>query len=91
MLLGLHSLPLQHIFLGERRQKLLVVHSRSLLVAAFHINLHKAGELHLGAYRPEHGFPCKNVNRHGIHHCGGHLAGNEALPDQLIQPVLVAA
>ena len=87
LLLGLHPgvfqlLPLLQV--GQRGLDL-----AGLLVLALLVHRQKARELHLGPAGLEHIPGAGDLQVHAVVNGGGHLAGQEAAPDQLIQPELL--
>jgi len=90
MLIGPHVEPVQGLALVQRRQPAVLV-VVGVVVAAFLIQLQEAVEADDRAGRAE-GDPAGraiDVGRDLIHHRRFHLAGNRALPDQLIEPQLI--
>ena len=61
----------------------------ALVVAPFLIDRRKAGELQNLLARAEDVFLAGRVDLHGVIERVGHLAGDKAAPDQLIEPVLL--
>ncbi len=88
MLLGRDAFLVGHFALHDLRQAAFVF---VFVVAAFFVNLQKAIEQHdLPGRAQAHLTICAgDINRGAFHAGGGHLAGDGALPDQIIQAALV--
>ena len=71
--------------IGQRGGALL-----GLVVAALFIHGGKAGEFQNLVAGAEGMARAARVDLHGVIACIGHLAGDEAAPDQLVQPILLA-
>ena len=88
MLVGRELLQLQAIALGERRQRLLVVFGRRL-VLTFGVHADEAVELHDLARRAEDRVVRLDVDARLLEARRLHLAGNEAVPDERVEIQLV--
>ena len=93
--LGLEPLRRQLVALGERRQAALLLVLRDGLVAALLVGEHEASEGDHGAGGAELGIPAvvrlaAHAHRDGLAARIGHLGGDGAFPDQVVERGLVA-